>query len=63
MTELISATKLAEVLGVDRSTIHRRILRGELKPALVAGNRPFFTAEDVERLKRAEQQLPQVVER
>lgn len=57
-TTLITATELAAALGVDRSTIHRRIERGAITPTVRVGNRPLFTADDVERLKRGEQQLP-----
>lgn len=57
MTDLVSATELAEALGVDRSTIHRRIARGELQPAAKVAGRPVFLAADVENLKRGERHL------
>lgn len=57
-SEFVGVTELAAVLGVERSTIHRRIVRRELVPAVYAGRQPLFTRDDVERLKRGEQQLP-----
>ncbi len=54
----MGVTEVAAALKVDRSTIHRRILRKELRPASYAGRQPLFTHEDVERLMRGEQQLP-----
>lgn len=53
---LVSAPQLAAALGVDRSTIHRRVARGDLTPFTVVGNRPFFLARDIEAMKRGEQQ-------
>ncbi len=44
-TELINVPALAEALGVDRSTVHRRIERGALKPTHYAGDQPLFTRE------------------
>lgn len=58
-TSLLSVTQLAEELGVDRSTIHRRIDRGELTPAGYVGNRALFRREDVEALGRGEQTISQ----
>lgn len=61
--ELLGVTALAVELGVDRSTIHRRIAAEKLTPTAFVGRQPLFTRSDVERLKRGEQQLPQEVER
>ena len=44
-SELINVQALAEALGVDRSTVHRRIARGALKPTHYAGDQPLFTRE------------------
>ena len=57
-TTLLTASELAEALQVDRSTIHRRVARGELTPTAFAGRQPLFALDDAERLKRGEQQLP-----
>jgi len=57
-SQLLSATQLAAELGVDRSTVHRRIDRGELVPAGYVDNRPLFRREDAEALARGEQTLP-----
>lgn len=58
VTYLVGVPELAAELGVDQSTIHRRITRGDLVPAAWLGRRPLFARDDVERLKRGEQQLP-----
>jgi len=58
VTHLVGVPELAAALGVDQSTIHRRIARRELVPAAYLGKRPLFSADDVERLMRGEQQLP-----
>lgn len=57
-THLLSVPQLAAALGVDRTTIHRRIERGALEPAGYVGNRAVFRREDVEALVRGEQTLP-----
>ena len=44
-TTLVTATELADALGVDRSTVHRRIERGAIKPTHYAGDQPLFTRE------------------
>ena len=44
-TELINVPALADALGVDRSTVHRRIERGAIKPTHYAGGQPLFTRE------------------
>lgn len=56
-SEFVGVTELAAELGVNRTTIHRRVFRGELVPAGYAGKQPLFTRDDVERLKRGEKQL------
>lgn len=55
---LLSVTQLAAELGVDRSTVHRRIDRGDLTPVAYIGNRPVFRLEDVAALTRGEQTPP-----
>ena len=55
---LVGVPELAGLLGVDQSTIHRRISRHELEPSLYLGRRPLWTRDDVERLERGEQLLP-----
>lgn len=57
-TTLLTASALADALDVDRSTIHRRVARGDLTPAAYAGRQPLFALDDLARLKRGEQQLP-----
>ena len=44
-TQLITATELSNALGVDRSTVHRRIERGAINPTHYAGGQPLFTRE------------------
>lgn len=56
-TELIGVPQLADVLGVDQSTIHRRIYRGDLTPYITVGNRALFLAADVDAIKRGEQHI------
>lgn len=59
MTEnLFTVSMLAKELGVDRSTVHRRIVDGRVHPIAYAGRHALFTLGDVERLRRGEQQLP-----
>lgn len=60
--QLMGVPELAAALGVERSTVHRRIVAERLTPVAYVGRRPLFTAEDVDRLKRGEQQLPQGTE-
>lgn len=55
---LIGVPELAVELGVDQSTVHRRIERGELTPFTTVNKRPFFHAEDVAALVRGERTLP-----
>lgn len=55
---LLSVPQLAAELGVDRTTIHRRIERGDLAPAGYVGNRALFRREDIEALARGEQTIP-----
>ena len=57
-TQLIGIPEVAAALGVDQSTINRRIHAGKLTPTVRVGRRPLFTLDDVERLRRGEQQLP-----
>lgn len=56
--QLLGAPELAAALGVHRSTIHRRIERGELEPAGTVAGRPVFRREDAEALVRGERTLP-----
>ena len=39
-------------------THNQRITAGKLSPSAYVGKRAVFTADDVERLRRGEQQLP-----
>jgi len=59
--DLVSATRLASMLQVDRSTVHRRIARGELVPATVVDGRPLFLAKDAEAYARGERPIPETV--
>ena len=56
-SSLIGIPELAAELGVDQSTINRRITAGKLSPSAYVGKRAVFTADDVERLRRGEHQL------
>lgn len=59
MTEtLLTVAMLAKELGVDRSTVHRRIVGDKMHPAAYAGRHALFTLDDLARLRRGEQQLP-----
>lgn len=60
---LLSVPQLAARLGVDRSTIHRRIERGALTPAGYVGKRALFRLEDVAALARGERTLPETKEK
>lgn len=42
---LVTARELADALGVHRSTVHRRIERGAIKPTHYAGGQSLFTRE------------------
>lgn len=55
--DLLSAPQVARALGVARSTITRRVRRGELQPAAYVGNRALFLAGDVDAIKRGEQTI------
>lgn len=55
--DLLSAPQVARALGVDRSTITRRVQRGALQPAAYVGNRPLFLASDIDAIKRGEQHI------
>lgn len=55
---LYGVPELAVKLGVDQSTVHRRLARGEIIPSLVVGKRALFTPTDAEAIRRREQQLP-----
>ena len=57
-TQLLGIPEVAAELGVDQSTINRRITAGKLSPSAYVSKRAVFTADDVERLRRGEQQLP-----
>lgn len=50
-----TAPELAEILGVDPSTVQKWIRDGELKPDMVTlvGKHARFTPETVQRLKRS----------
>ena len=43
---LIGVPELAAALGVDQSTVHRRIERGAITPTVTVGKRPLFSVED-----------------
>lgn len=55
--DIINASAAAKLLGVDRSTIHRRIKRGELVPWLVVGRQPLFQRSDIQAYARGERPL------
>ncbi len=57
-SRFVGVPELAAELGVDQSTINRRITAGKLSPTAYVGKRAVFTVDDVERLRRGEQQLP-----
>ena len=45
---LIGVPELAAALGVDQSTVHRRIERGAITPTVTVGKRPLFSVEDAQ---------------
>lgn len=57
-TALIGVPELAAALGVDQSTIHRRVASGRLVPYERVGRSPLFRREDIPALARGEQTLP-----
>ena len=57
MTDFLGTKDLAVRLGVDVSTVYRRIQRGELIPAAYVGKQALFTPEDADALARGEVQL------
>lgn len=57
-TPLIGVPELAEALGVDQSTVHRRVASGKLVPFERVGKQPLFRRQDVAALVRGEQTLP-----
>lgn len=59
MSNLIGIPQLAAELGVNQSTIFRRIKRGKLVPVGYIGKQAVFYASDVERIRRGEQPLPE----
>lgn len=54
--ELYSQTEIAELLGVSGSTISRAIDDLDLTPAKVVGKRRLYTADQVDKIKKARQQ-------
>lgn len=48
--ELLTTGALADRLGVDRSTIHRRIAEAGIEPEFVAGRTRLFDRAQVEAL-------------
>lgn len=60
--QLLNASAAARALGVHRSTVIRRVARGELMPIAYSGGSPLFTVEDVEAHRRGERPIPEVCE-
>jgi|GEM_PF-6549024 len=48
--ELTTVPSIAARLGLDRSTVHRRITAAGIEPKLVAGRTRLFDRSDVEAL-------------
>lgn len=62
-TTLVTATELADALGVDRSTVHRRIGRGAIKPTHYAGGQPLFTREAAQAILHGPEEPSEPAER
>lgn len=52
---LLSVPQLAALLGLNRSSVYRRVASGDLEPSTMVGNRALFTPERAAAIHATEQ--------